>query len=263
MSDSGYFKCACSHCQERIEFPAYAAGVIVTCPHCGVETRLIAPDAPDAPGPAAPPPPPPPPPQLAIKPSAPPPAPEVVTAPLADAAVGIIPVTAPSTGSKLKKALSVVFSVLAGLVVLALIGFKVWTKFRRAEHLIEAVKEESNPENSKSAPAPPAASDVIAGGAPPRRKPGEDLQVLDFEIQKASDGSLQYITGTVTNHSAKQYFNVKLEFELTRKDGKPGDQTTDSIRNISAKSAVPFKASIIGTAPVASAKLTKLEGEKE
>lgn len=260
MSDSGYFKCACSHCQERIEFPAHAAGVSVTCPHCGVETKLIAPDAPAAPGPGVPPPPPP---HLAIKPPAPPPPPAAVTAPPADAAVEIIPVTPPSIGSKLKKGLNVVFSVLAGLVVLALIGFKVWTKFRRAEHLIEAVKEDSKPDKTKSAPAPSATSDVIAKGVPPRRKPGEDLQVLDFEIQKASDGSLQYITGTVTNHSAKQYFNVKLEFELTRKDGKPGDQAADSIRNISAKSAVPFKASIIGTAPVASAKLTKIEGEKE
>ena len=61
------------------------------------------------------------------------------------------------------------------------------------------------------------------------RKTGEDLQVLSFDIHKAKDGNLQYIVGVVTNHAAKQFFNVKLEFELTRKDGKTGDTATRSM----------------------------------
>ena len=39
--------------------------------------------------------------------------------------------------------------------------------------------------------------------------------------------------------------------------------TAVSIRNLAPNAGVPFKANIIGTAPVASAKLMKLEGEKE
>ena len=102
-------------------------------------------------------------------------------------------------------------------------------------------------------PVAPPSSEIIAKGTPPPRKPGEDLQILSFDIHKAKDGNLQFIVGVVTNHAAKQFFNVKLEFELTRKDGKTGDTATDSIRNLAPNAGVPFKANIIGTAPVASA----------
>lgn len=183
-----------------------------------------------------------------------------------------------STGAKLKKILSVVWSVLVAVVVIAVIGLKVWNRYRKVEQTVEVVKGGSKPEQSKPASAPatsapkpapmpaPVAvptSVVIAKGAPPERKPGEDLQVLNLEVQKAKDGNLQYIVGVVTNHSGKQLFNVKLEFELTRKDGKTGDLATDSIRNLAPNAGVTFKASIIGNAPVAAAKLAKLEGEKE
>ena len=103
----------------------------------------------------------------------------------------------------------------------------------------------------------------MAKGTPPPRKAGDDLQVLNFDVHKAKDGNLQYVVGVVTNHSAKQLFNVKLEFELTRTDGKTGDIATDSIRNLGPNAGGAFKANIIGNAPVASAKLAKLEGEKE
>lgn len=259
MSDSGYLKCSCSYCQGHIEFPAHAAGITVTCPHCGVETTLVAAD-----GPAAP----------ASPPSPPPPTPGIVLEAPAPAATEITPVSAPAGGSKLKRILNVVWSVLVGIVVVALIGLKVWSKYRKVEHAVETVKGEPKPEppkpasgSPKPAPMPPPVavptSVVVAKGAPPERKPGEDLQILSFEVQKAKDGSLQYVIGVVTNHSAKQYFNVKLEFELTRKDGKTGEIATDSIRNLAGNAGMPFKASIIGTAPVAGAKVAKLEGEKE
>ena len=89
------------------------------------------------------------------------------------------------------------------------------------------------------------------------------MQILNFEVQKAKDGNLQYIVGVVTNHGAKQYFNVKLEFVLTRKDGKSGDLATDTIRNLAPNAGVTFKANVIGNTAVATAKLAKLAGEKE
>lgn len=188
------------------------------------------------------------------------------------------PPPAASAGAKLKKILNVVWSVLLGLAVLAYVGLKVWRGYRRTERVVEVVKGGSPPEKPRPAsesagptpkpapmpaPAAPATSVVVAKGTPPERKPGEDLQVLNFEVQKAKDGNLQYVIGVVTNHSARQYFNVKFEFELTRKDGKTGDLATDSIRNLAPNAGVPFKASIIGNAPVASARLAKLAGEKE
>ncbi len=168
-----------------------------------------------------------------------------------------------------------VWSILAGIVVLGLIGLKVWNKYRKVEHAVEVVKGEPKPEPSgsssetpkpKVAMPPPVAvptSVVIAKGTPPPLKAGEDLQILNFEVHKAKDGNLQYVMGVVTNHSPKQYFNVKLEFEVARKDGKAAELATDSIRNLSANSSMSFKASIIGTAPVTGATVAKLAGEKE
>ena len=182
------------------------------------------------------------------------------------------------TGAKLKKVFTVIWSVLVGLSVLGFFGLKIWRAYRNTERVVVAVKGEPKPDQLKPASTPPTAtpktapmpapvavptSVVVAKGTPPERKPGEDLQVLSFEVQKAKDGNLQYVIGVVTNHSAKQLFNVKLEFELTRKDGKTGDIATDTIRNLAPNAGVTFKASIIGNAPVASAKLAKLEGEKE
>ncbi|MBI5799903.1 MAG: hypothetical protein HZA92_04130 [Verrucomicrobia bacterium] len=253
MSDSDFLKCACSHCQGHLEFPDHAVGIITTCPHCGVETTLVAPAGAPAPPP--------------------PPQPPAAEAP-APVSASLTPVAAAPAGSKVTKVLNILGSVLVGLGVLAFVGFKAMKYFRRAGNVVEAVKGESKPEPTKppaasppatpmSAPAAVPTSVVLAKGAPPMRKPGEDLQVLNFEVQKAKDGNLQHIVGVVTNHAARQFFNVKLEFELTRKDGKTGDLATDTIRNLAPHAGVTFKASVIGTAPVASAKLAKLEGEKE
>ena len=253
MSDSDFLKCACSHCQGHLEFPAHAVGIITTCPHCGVETTLVAPAGAPAPPP--------------------PPQPPAAKAP-APVSASLTPMAAAPAGSKIKKVLNILGSVLVGLGVLAFVGFKAMKYFRRAGNVVEAVKGESKPEPTKppaasppttpmSAPVAVPTSVVLAKGAPPVRKPGEDLQLLSFEVQKAKDGNLQYIVGVVTNHSAKQYFNVKLTFDLTRQGGKTGDTATDTLRNLPASVGSTFKVNIIGTTPVTAATLAKLEGEKE
>lgn len=277
MSDSGFYKCACENCQGHLEFPAHAAGVTTTCPHCGVETRLVAPEGksaeathqPPPPPPAAPPPPPPPPPPAPPGPSvAPAQAAEPKPAAPAQAETG-------SAAAKLKRVLSVVWSVLIGLGVVIGVGWKVWRTVRKTGSVVEAVKSDAKsapsertrvPTSTPAPPPPPAApptSIVLATGTPPARKAGEDLQVTGFEIHKAKDGNLQYIVGVVTNHSARQYFNVRLEFALTRAGGKAGDTATDTLRNLPANVGSTFKVNIIGTTPVNTAQLVKLEGEKE
>ena len=182
-------------------------------------------------------------------------------------------VAAPA-GSKLKRILNVVWSVLVGIAVVVFVGFKVWNKVRRAGDVVEAVKGDPKPEKPRPVseaptpgpmPAPVAAptSVVVARGVAPARKPGEDLQLLSFEVHKARDGNLQYIVGVVTNHATKQYFNVKLTFDLTRLGGKAGDTATDTVRNLPASVGATFKVNIIGNTPVTAATLAKLEGEKE
>lgn len=247
MSDTGYLKCSCASCHGHLEFPAHALGITTTCPHCGVETKLVAPAPTVEPAPVPPPPP------AAIDPAPTPPA---------------------APANRFKRVLNLVGT---GLVVLGTVGWfgwKAWVKYRQAARVVETVKGDSKPEpapadappkKSTAAPAPPApaTSVVLATGTPPARKAGADLQVVSFEVHKAKDGDLQYIVGVVTNHAAKQYFNVKLTFDLTRQGGKSGDTATDTLRNLPANGGSTFKANIIGTTPVSAATLAKLEGEKE
>lgn len=256
MSERGYCKCACSYCQGHIEFPAHAAGVTTACPHCGAETTLTAAVETSAA-------PPPPPPSAA--------APAVAEMP-ATFPAGITPVGAASAGSKLRQVLRIASSIIAGMVVLGLIGLKFWRGYRQTKGVVESVRRDNEPAQPKPspqpsasppAPAPPPTSELVARGLTLGRKPDEDLQVLSFEVQKARDGNLQYIVGVVTNHSAKQYFNVKLTFDLTRQGGKTGDTATDMLRNLPANVGSTFKVNIIGTTPVSAATLAKLEGEKE
>ena len=260
MSESGFYKCACEHCRGHLEFPAHAAGITATCPHCGVETWLVAPTPAANLGPAP----------TALPPSAPslPAAPPET--PVADSPE---PVEPPSAGSKLKRVLNVVGSVLVGLAVLGYLGWKGWRTYRKGERMVEAAQAEPGSPAAKEAPgqAPkatpppvvPATSVLLATGTPPARKAGEDLQVVSYEVHKAKDGNLQYIVGVVTNHAARQYFNVKLTFDLTRQGGKAGDTAGDTLRNLPANVGSTFKVNIIGTVPVTGATLAKLEGEKE
>lgn len=43
MNKTKYLKCSCQHCAGHIEFPADAAGMAVSCPHCGQKTELSIP----------------------------------------------------------------------------------------------------------------------------------------------------------------------------------------------------------------------------
>src|SRR5947207_5578029 len=89
MSDT-FLKCSCRHCEGHIEFPSYAVGRSIACPHCGAKTDLYAePPQPAAAGIGAPPPPLPVPPPPPLR--APPPPPP----PLASAAAPRLQVSSP------------------------------------------------------------------------------------------------------------------------------------------------------------------------
>ena len=42
MNEDKYLKCSCKECGNNIEFPPASAGTVVSCPHCGQWTELIA-----------------------------------------------------------------------------------------------------------------------------------------------------------------------------------------------------------------------------
>ena len=261
MSDQVHYKTACSSCNGRIEFPAAAAGATIRCPHCGASTVLAAPGGappPPAPAPAAAP---------SLKANcqhcsgtiAYPAASEGATvncphcskptklsqgAAVQDgieAALGEIAAkekkkprkpydpTAPSQGDGKGKTVAIVG------VVLLLIGLGV----AGALMLKKGTKKEEGP-----------------------KKPEKDLEVLEYHIQKAKEGGLVYVIGSVTNHSEQQYFRLNIEFELSDKESKPLGSTTDYVGNLAPHKLWEFKA-IVLEATAANAKLVKLEGEPE
>ena len=97
---------------------------------------------------------------------------------------------------------------------------------------------------------------------PPPRVPGEDLQVLKQQIQKAEQGSLRYVSGVVTNHGDRQFFNVKVEFEMLNTKGQVVGNANDYLGNLAPHTLWNFRAQILDR-DAAKLRLTKLAGEKE
>ncbi len=97
---------------------------------------------------------------------------------------------------------------------------------------------------------------------PPPRVPGEDLQVLKQQIQKAEQGSLRYVSGVVTNHGDRQFFNVKVEFEMLNTKGQVVGNANDYLGNLAPHTVWNFRAQILDR-DAAKPRLIKLVGEKE
>ncbi|MBI3878250.1 MAG: hypothetical protein HY300_20195 [Verrucomicrobia bacterium] len=62
-----------------------------------------------------------------------------------------------------------------------------------------------------------------------------ELEILKYELQKKADTGVVYVVGTVTNRSANQVFNVKVEFEILDGGGNVLEKTKD------VKDAMPPK----------------------
>ena len=224
MSEPQFLKCTCAHCGGHIEFPAEGVGVTVDCPHCAGAVLLTAT----------------PPPVLGT--AQPPRAP--VATPTAPAA------GAPASGSGKRGRLIGGIAAVFLLVVVA----GVVKKFRGKSSSSDgaAVGKTVKP---GAVPPPPEPE-------PPPRVPGEDLQVLKQQIQKAEQGSLRYVSGVVTNHGDRQFFNVKVEFEMLNTNGQVVGNATDYLGNLAPHTAWNFRAQILDR-DAAKLRLTKLAGEKE
>ena len=94
------------------------------------------------------------------------------------------------------------------------------------------------------------------------KRSGKDLEVLNFALQKAKEGELVYVVGTLTNHAAVQYFNLRVEFDVFDKDAQKVESTTDIVNNLGPASAWNFKAIVLGT-NAADVKLVKTMGEAD
>lgn len=115
---------------------------------------------------------------------------------------------------------------------------------------------------------------VLAGGAggfyymkthpqsPNAKRSGKGLEVLNYSLQKAKDGGLVYVVGTLTNHAPSQYFTLRVEFDLFDKSANKVGNTSDYVGNLGPTSAWSFKALVLEE-NATEAKLVKVLGEAD
>jgi hypothetical protein len=204
---SASLKCACRHCNGRISFPANAVGSMIACPHCGKETPLIAPGVSVAPAPA------PAPAQAAAAPApAPAPARTKVSSPPVPTEEELTEAPAKKGGGK-KVMLIVVI-----LLVLALLGGGAFV----------IIKKKGG-----------------GGGGLSLLGPKDDLQVLNYELEKNQGTSLVYVTGKVKNNTDVQHTSVRVDFKLFDAAGKQIGNASDYIMILDAGQEWPFKALVV------------------
>lgn len=142
--------------------------------------------------------------------------------------------------------------VVVALIVVAGVAKKIRDKSAAGDGAAAGANAKSAAVTPPPEPEPP----------PPPRVPGEDLQVLKQQIQKAELGSLRYVSGVVTNHGDRQFFNVKVEFEMLNTKGQVVGNANDYLGNLAPHAAWNFRAQILDR-DAAKPRLTKLTGEKE
>ncbi len=83
------------------------------------------------------------------------------------------------------------------------------------------------------------------GGGLSMLGPKEDLQVVNYELQKNQGTSLVYVTGVVKNNTDVQHTSVRVDFKLFDATGKQIGNASDYIMILDAKGEWPFKALVV------------------
>ncbi len=91
---------------------------------------------------------------------------------------------------------------------------------------------------------------------------GEGLVLLESNLQKAVDGGLTYVVGSVTNFDNAQWFDVTVKFELFDANGQRIGETSDYNGNIAPRSGWDFQALVLEE-NADNHKLLSLEGDKD
>jgi predicted RNA-binding Zn-ribbon protein involved in translation (DUF1610 family) len=245
MSESGFHKCACKSCQQRIEFPEEAAGSVIACPHCGADMTLEIPrPAPTAPATTAPataaparttPPPaksaPPAKATPTVKPAKAEPVlttPEPVASPWDDPALEEkvrcqtcgakarkTDKTCPNCGAAMKRSkLLVAFRVTGGAIILGLLV---------ALPFVLPKKDKGG-----------------AGG-----KGGPDLTIYPHTMRKEQGVNLTYVVGNIANNSDNRYVGLKVEFELLGTNDVSVGSTSDYLPVLEPHRTWTYKAMVI------------------
>jgi len=265
MSEQQSIKGACQHCNGRIAFPPAALGKTIQCPHCAKPTKLEDPAAGEAP--------------LTAQPA------EAVGSTMVGQATpagdGQLKIACPHCSKQ--------------VTLLGLPGAPV----RPAQPAYQEPVEPAEPQAPQ--PALPKAripSKKRPGGAGKKvlknvaigaaallavvgiaagvaiivkKSAGEDhgsgptgegLVLLESNLQKAVDGGLTYVVGSVTNFDNAQWFDVTVKFELFDANGQRIGETSDYNGNIAPRSGWDFQALVLEE-NADNHKLLSLEGDKD
>ncbi|HEY1174112.1 MAG TPA: FxLYD domain-containing protein [Verrucomicrobiae bacterium] len=213
-------KCACRHCNGRISFPANAAGSAIPCPHCGKETPLIAPGVSAAAAPIA---------ATAAAPHAPAPAAPVAARP--KVATPPVPTEEELAEAPAKKSGG-------GKKVMMIVGIVLAVAILAGGAMVVLKKKGSG------------------GGGLSLLGAKEDLQVVNYELQKNQGTSLVYVTGKLKNNTEAQHTSVRVDFKLFDSAGKQIGIAGDYIMILEPKSEWEFKALVVEP------EVTKVEVDK-
>lgn len=250
MSDDLH-RMPCPSCGRRIKFGEEDANTEAFCPHCDTPVVL---QIEGAPPPAASPDPAPPP----AEGPAPPPPPQPA-GPNKAMLIGI-PVAA--------------FLVVFGLITAAaVITAKKKGKKAKVEQVEGDPEEDDDVEPRKASPKVKRLANYkrplnlrkkekITFNNPTPRKGGDPTQLLGHKIIQAELGSMQYVVGLVTNHTAKRFFDVEAFFDLYDEKGKKIGEAKDYLGILSPNASWELKATIFDRG-AKSAKLRAIRKEAE
>jgi hypothetical protein len=227
MDEPKYFKAACVHCGNHIEFPETAVGRMVDCPHCGQRTQLRTlkipapadPESPEKPHPEEP---------------------QTEEQPALDARARSVSRFAPAIAA---------VGVLAALIG----GFVFWkahqsqasaqtvTSTKPKEQATNASASDSLPTRVLVAPTnlPPATNSPAAAA---KSKEPADLKAGEIQLEKAGGSSLIYAVGQLDNNSDYQRFGVKIQLDVFNKAGKKLGTAQDYIQVLEPRKSWHFRA---------------------
>jgi len=228
----------CPNCGRRIKYGIEDAGTEAFCPHCDTPVIL------ETPADAPPPPP---------RPAGP-----------SKAKLILIPAIA----------FVAVFGLIVTAAVLVKSGKKKKTEKAAQVEGDQAVEEEEARERPRKAkpkvkllpgykrPLKVETKKKLVFDNPTPRKPGDPTQLLGHKVIKAELGSMRYVVGLVTNHTAKTFFDVEIFFDLFDDKGKKIGEAKDYLGILAPHASWEFKATIFDRGAV-SAKLRKIDKEAE
>jgi hypothetical protein len=227
MDEPKYFKAACVHCGNHIEFPETAVGRMVDCPHCGQRTQLRTLKKPGPDGSES----------FDEQPSKESP-PDEQSAP--DTGVRSISRFAPAAA--------------AVGVLAALVGGVFFWKTHQSQATTQTVAAATPKEQTTNLPAPvsvPTPTPVAPTNPPPstntqvvpaRTKQLTDLKAGDIQLEKAAGSSLVYAVGQLDNNSDYQRFGVKIQLDVFNKAGKKLGTAQDYIQVLEPRKSWHFRA---------------------